>query len=701
MADPIGGSPIDDEIKEEDVSDLSPFKVLPGKNAPQVVPPPVAAPTPLAAAAPAAPVAPGVTREELLKQAAEAPEQSFILPPPGTISATTPPAAPAPVAVPPTGAIVPPPLTMELDKNQTVPVTKIVKPLDMAEGGRIAPKDADDGKANVMELNRELRPVAAQSAPSRPSTLTPPRPGVNVVAPMSTLGAASVPPRDPKGMVTIQAPPRARRSLMPIVLILIVVLLAGLVGTGYVMAKNNGTRVPYFYKMVSGLEPNAKGATSQAYDYVGSQTSYGFIGKISLNQQSSGTSGAPVLSTSDQAGSVTTLSAEYSQGQFSNKGANYLGNVSLAVNGKTPIPAALKAEAKGSADTNWSFYFSQNSAAEVLKFNETEASKSLLYPMLKPIPLEKLLPAFQQELAYALQTTKKEGAPLAAYKVALKADDLKSFFPDGATLQNPTLTIRYAWSGSFPTAQPASAEIDATMVYKQLTYVYSSQVSYQDWGKPIDTQIDVSFSKLSGDTSTAKTIDLANLIGQFGILGLDSLPNTIGGSSGTPVVTPSPSPSPSATATATPTPTASPSPSPSASGSGMVTPTGNGITVVGSAITTNPPVPTSPASEAAKIRDAQRLKDLTDLKTALLAYKAAKGSFPKSLSYEQTVQGTVLVPALVGTYITKLPTDPVPSVYWYQYKSDGSTFTLRGVAEDSSNAKVTRGSTFYFYEITN
>ena len=118
-------------------------------------------------------------------------------------------------------------------------------------------------------------------------------------------------------------------------------------------------------------------------------------------------------------------------------------------------------------------------------------------------------------------------------------------------------------------------------------------------------------------------------------------------------------------------------------------------------ITTTPPVPTSPATAEAKARDVQRKQDLKDLQSALLAYKKANGTYPAVSTPEQTIASTVLLSALVGTYMTALPVDPLSTTYWYQYQSDGFSYSLRSVAENPADPLAKQGAVFTYYELTN
>lgn len=78
-------------------------------------------------------------------------------------------------------------------------------------------------------------------------------------------------------------------------------------------------------------------------------------------------------------------------------------------------------------------------------------------------------------------------------------------------------------------------------------------------------------------------------------------------------------------------------------------------------------------------RDGTRKTGLEQIRSGLEIYKADCGSYPLTA---QVVGGSALtgptgISGCTGnTYISKVPTDPIPGTYSYAYSSDGVTYTL-------------------------
>lgn len=85
--------------------------------------------------------------------------------------------------------------------------------------------------------------------------------------------------------------------------------------------------------------------------------------------------------------------------------------------------------------------------------------------------------------------------------------------------------------------------------------------------------------------------------------------------------------------------------------------------------------------------DEQRKADLAQIKSALLDYFAGQGSFPVAESLTLLSAGNILETELVPTHLSILPADPSVSKS-YGYKSNGSTFTLSAILDDSSDAEA-------------
>lgn len=674
----------------EQTSSLSPFKLLGKKDgASNVLPPPPVQPNAVVSQSPAlAPVAPapgqpqvpqaqvqspqvpqqgGIlvakpSREELLKQAAEAPAASFILPPPEVIAAPSPAAKPLMAATPrPVGAAVQP----LLEKAPSQPAAPVRQgPL----GTPSAP------------LPGQQRPFTPRPGGTAP-TLAPKQMGtVPVNGGVKAKIPGRVTPSVQNALATASgagfgAQPK-RKSIVGTLVLTAFILAIVAVGAGYVMARA-GSRVPVLYTMLSGLEPTGTGATAQALSYVQARTRYQVQGEVELVQadlvDSSGKPQLPVAGDAG-AGQVYRLKSQIGQGEIAEKGVQSVSSVALTVNQNDPIQLAMKQSPQSGETDNWKTYFSSNDAPELVSFKGSLVAKTLLLPVLQAIPLEKLLTTPTGELAYQKLEGTKTGTAIAAYQFTVGTDKIKEFFPVGATLENFTLVTRYSWvQGATPAGQPVSVDLKGKVTYQQKAYNYTAIWRYGNWDKALESSEDTSggLAKVTGSESPTAA-SMASATAQMGILSLESLPNTLTDAEGG-----------------------------STAGGGVITPTGEGITAAGTKITTQPPVPGKPATDEAKLRDTQRQKDLADIKRALTAYKAATGSYPVSIAKLQTAEGGVLLSELVAKYLTKLPVDPTKTTYWYEYTSDGTTFTLRAVAEDTENATVKKGTVFSYYEVTN
>lgn len=85
--------------------------------------------------------------------------------------------------------------------------------------------------------------------------------------------------------------------------------------------------------------------------------------------------------------------------------------------------------------------------------------------------------------------------------------------------------------------------------------------------------------------------------------------------------------------------------------------------------------------------DEQRKADLGKIKEALLNYYAGQGQFPIAQSLTLLTTGNILETELVPTHLSALPADP-STAKSYGYKSDGTTFTLTAILDDSSDTEA-------------
>lgn len=107
-------------------------------------------------------------------------------------------------------------------------------------------------------------------------------------------------------------------------------------------------------------------------------------------------------------------------------------------------------------------------------------------------------------------------------------------------------------------------------------------------------------------------------------------------------------------------------------------------------------------------RDARRKSDLELIKSGLELYRADCNSYPASLTMGGTLigSGTPVTCSVSNTYITLLPTDPIPSTKSYRYAATASGYELCASLEQSGLSTVTCGGssncgTSCNYKITN
>jgi hypothetical protein len=100
-------------------------------------------------------------------------------------------------------------------------------------------------------------------------------------------------------------------------------------------------------------------------------------------------------------------------------------------------------------------------------------------------------------------------------------------------------------------------------------------------------------------------------------------------------------------------------------------------------------------------RDAKRLADMLALKEALLEIYQKQGTYPVATAIDKTNSSRVLKGALVPTYIASLPIDPQDPTAYYGYTSDGFSFKLTSIVEQSSSPGAKKGNGFYYQEVTN
>ena len=104
---------------------------------------------------------------------------------------------------------------------------------------------------------------------------------------------------------------------------------------------------------------------------------------------------------------------------------------------------------------------------------------------------------------------------------------------------------------------------------------------------------------------------------------------------------------------------------------------------------------------ASSPNDTQRKTDLGVIRDALMNYYSGSNQYPVSADIVMlNVTGNVLEQALVPQYLAKLPTDP-DTTKAYGYKSDGMSFTLSAVLDNTSDSEAVMESGKAIYKLTN
>ena len=104
--------------------------------------------------------------------------------------------------------------------------------------------------------------------------------------------------------------------------------------------------------------------------------------------------------------------------------------------------------------------------------------------------------------------------------------------------------------------------------------------------------------------------------------------------------------------------------------------------VASTTVTPEPNAQASPQATASagpdlstpEARDAQRKKDLAEIKTALMEYRNEKKSFPKEMN------------ELSPDFLEIIPADPLAPKYTYRYVRTGAGFRLTAVMENPNDA---------------
>lgn len=100
--------------------------------------------------------------------------------------------------------------------------------------------------------------------------------------------------------------------------------------------------------------------------------------------------------------------------------------------------------------------------------------------------------------------------------------------------------------------------------------------------------------------------------------------------------------------------------------------------------------------------DEIRKGDLKRIQEALKKYFQANSKYPESAEITKTSDtSSSLAQVLIPTYLSSLPDDPLAPQYYYGYKSDGQSFELTGVLEDTTDPSGSYLGQYYIYKLTN
>ena len=100
-------------------------------------------------------------------------------------------------------------------------------------------------------------------------------------------------------------------------------------------------------------------------------------------------------------------------------------------------------------------------------------------------------------------------------------------------------------------------------------------------------------------------------------------------------------------------------------------------------------------------RDATRKTDLASISAALKLYHQDNGQYPIAATNERTDSAnSVLASALVDKYLSSIPKDPQTPDHYYGYKSDGESFQLSCILENTSDSAGKKVGNLFLYIMT-
>jgi hypothetical protein len=481
------------------------------------------------------------------------------------------------------------------------------------------------------------------------------------------------PPREPR----IRAP-RVGGGIRPLPIILGLVggvVFAVLVLFGLVLFR--GARIPVLYMAWTKLSPNGievaktatKQLTSEAYQLSAVTISLKKEVAVAVTTTESTTEESAVTPDSvpqpdelleDDAEVIeevespavyfSALTSKLTEARFSPEESRYAGDIALNTDtATTPFQVAV---ARSDGKFQAVFPLANTTTREV---HAASVQKTILPTVLAPIPLDQLLGKVGAVQQY------RGGRESVSYLYSITPASINDLFPAGSMLKNPQLSVLYPTrKAAYPSVYQFSAEVTlGAEVY---------QYSVQGTAAPAAGELSETLRQV--DVSSEEKISVKDFIASLGF---------------------SPSLFPDVDAID--------AEDPNTRSFEPLSPTGTSTTTIKAPITTTPAL-TADTPEA-RTRDAQRAADLTLLEKVLTEYAKRRGAYPissKAAPFEQVQSSNALLSGLVPDFLISLPIDPVPLTFWYEYASDGTTYTLRSVAESPQTSGAKKGVAFYYLE---
>lgn len=468
--------------------------------------------------------------------------------------------------------------------------------------------------------------------------------------------------------------PKRRGSVIPALIGSTVVLIGGALT---LVAALGSARIPLLTPIFSGLPGDAKEVLTKATQAVASSTELALTGNVSL-ELSSGTAGVQKLSLETK---KDVLAVRNSTGQAA--------VTVVSVNGTATD--VVVAEQSGSRE-GYRVAFPGLASTKDATVSESELKSTLLGILRVPSP-ETLLAASGSITAHGVY--KGSGTTYDRVVATPDAAALTEVLPGGATLEDARLTHYVAWKS----ARLGASQLTGTLVYGDVRYKLVLSWNYSGYGAPVSAPQEAVDLLSETELEDLTASSYASLLG----IRAGDLPEL----GETPEPTGSPSPTASATATPSAGPSVSASPSPTASataGSSAITPKNGGLSTPRTEVTASPPAPLTVPDAAALERDRKRKQDLVDIQTALTAYKKANGTYPDAKDFIQLSANQAFFTAMLPSFLTAIPVDPTPDLRAYSYRTidvaGTRIYVLRAILENGSDAEGQQAGTQRHYLVT-